>query len=70
MGVSHHPTSSVRFRRRRNTRRAGYQGTDHGTAGPVLVAGAPLRGVFIGAQPNLTDLDAGDLEPTTNFRDV
>jgi uncharacterized protein (DUF1501 family) len=46
------------------------QGTDHGTAGPVLVAGAPVRGGFVGAQPGLTDLDGGDLRFTTDFRDV
>ncbi|MBV9162788.1 MAG: DUF1501 domain-containing protein [Pseudonocardiales bacterium] len=46
------------------------QGTDHGTAGPVFLAGTPVRGGFIGAQPSLTDLDNGDLKPTTDFRDV
>ena len=46
------------------------EGTDHGTAGPVFVAGAPGRGGFVGAQPSLTDLDNGDLKPTTDFRDV
>lgn len=46
------------------------QGTDHGTAGPVLVAGSPVRGGFTGEQPNLTDLDNGDLKPTTDFRDI
>jgi uncharacterized protein (DUF1501 family) len=46
------------------------EGTDHGTAGPVFVAGAPVRGGFIGAQPSLTDLDDGDLKPTTDFRDI
>ncbi len=46
------------------------EGTDHGTAGPVFVAGAPVRGGFFGAQPSLTDLDDGDLKPTTDFRDV
>jgi uncharacterized protein (DUF1501 family) len=45
-------------------------GTDHGTAGPVLVAGAPVRGGCYGEQPSLTDLDGGDLKPTTDFRDV
>ena len=46
------------------------QGTDHGTAGPMLVAGVPVRGGFVGAQPGLTDLDDGDLRFTTDFRDV
>jgi uncharacterized protein (DUF1501 family) len=46
------------------------QGTDHGTAGPVLVAGTRVRGGFVGAQPSLTDLDTGDLRFSTDFRDV
>ena len=46
------------------------QGTDHGTAGPVFVAGAPVKGGFYGEEPSLTDLDHGDLKPTTDFRDV
>jgi uncharacterized protein (DUF1501 family) len=46
------------------------QGTDHGTAGPVLIAGEPVRGGFIGDQPSLTDLADGDLKVTTDFRDV
>ena len=46
------------------------EGTDHGTAGPVFVAGAPVKGGFVGEQPSLTDLDNGDLKPTTDFRDV
>lgn len=45
-------------------------GTDHGTAGRVLVAGAPVTGGFYGQEPSLTDLDNGDLKPTTDFRDV
>lgn len=46
------------------------QGTDHGTAGPVFVAGAPVKGGFYGDQPSLIDLDDGDLKITTDFRDV
>ncbi len=46
------------------------QGTDHGTAGPVLVAGRPVKGGFYGEEPSLTDLDHGDLKFTTDFRDV
>jgi uncharacterized protein (DUF1501 family) len=46
------------------------QGTDHGTAGPVFVAGAPVKGGFYGDEPSLTDLDNGDLKATTDFRDI
>ncbi|HEV7653959.1 MAG TPA: DUF1501 domain-containing protein [Mycobacteriales bacterium] len=46
------------------------QGTDHGTAGPLLVAGTPVRGGFYGDQPSLTSLDDGDLKVTTDFRSV
>ncbi|MGI8667378.1 MAG: DUF1501 domain-containing protein [Jatrophihabitans sp.] len=46
------------------------QGTDHGTAGPVFVAGQPVRGGFYGDQPSLTALDNGDLKVTTDFRAV
>ncbi len=45
-------------------------GTDHGTAGPVFVAGVPVKGGFYGEEPSLTDLDRGDLKYTTDFRDV
>ncbi|WP_204808422.1 DUF1501 domain-containing protein [Mycobacterium riyadhense] len=46
------------------------QGTDHGTAGPVFVAGVPVKGGCYGEEPSLTDLDHGDLKPTTDFRDI
>jgi uncharacterized protein (DUF1501 family) len=45
-------------------------GTDHGTAGTVLVAGPAVRGGFHGDQPSLTALDDGDLRVTTDFRSV
>jgi uncharacterized protein (DUF1501 family) len=45
-------------------------GTDHGTAGPVFVAGARVRGGFYGEEPSLTNLNNGDLKPTTDFRDI
>jgi uncharacterized protein (DUF1501 family) len=46
------------------------EGTDHGTAGPMFLLGDRVRGGFHGEQPNLRDLDAGDLKSTTDFRDV
>jgi uncharacterized protein (DUF1501 family) len=46
------------------------QGTDHGAAGPVFLAGAPVKGGFYGDEPSLTDLNDGDLKITTDFRDV
>ena len=46
------------------------EGTDHGTAGPVLLAGQPVKGGFYGEQPSLTDLDDGDLKGSVDFRDI
>ncbi|MCY2952796.1 MAG: DUF1501 domain-containing protein [Planctomycetota bacterium] len=44
-------------------------GTDHGSAGVMFFAGAPVRGGLYGRHPSLTDLDDGDLKHTTDFRD-
>jgi uncharacterized protein (DUF1501 family) len=46
------------------------QGTDHGTAGPVFLAGRPVTGGLIGKAPDLTGLDRGDLRMQTDFRQV
>jgi uncharacterized protein (DUF1501 family) len=57
----------------RRVRANASHGTDHGTAGPVFVAGAPggpVKGGFYGEEPSLTDLDNGDLKFSTDFRDV
>jgi len=48
----------------------GSHGTDHGTSAPVFVAGARVAGGLYGEQPSLTQLVAGDLAVTTDFRDV
>jgi uncharacterized protein (DUF1501 family) len=45
-------------------------GTDHGTAGPVFVAGSPVRGGLVGATPKLGELVDGDLKWSTDFRSV
>ena len=48
----------------------GSLGTDHGTAGPVILAGPGVRPGLHGAQPSLTDLVDGDLKMTVDFRRV
>jgi len=45
-------------------------GTDHGTAAPLFVAGAPVEGGLYGKHPSLQDLDEGDLKFTNDFRGV
>ncbi|HEY3611081.1 MAG TPA: DUF1501 domain-containing protein [Pseudonocardiaceae bacterium] len=45
-------------------------GTDHGTAGPVFLLGAGVRGGFYGTQPSLSELDNGDLKESTDFRSI
>lgn len=47
------------------------EGTDHGAAAPMFLAGKPVRSGLIGRHPALDDLDAdGDLKHHTDFRQV
>jgi uncharacterized protein (DUF1501 family) len=47
------------------------EGTDHGTAAPVFVLGAPVKGGLYGEQPSLTKLDSnGDMIFNVDFRSV
>jgi uncharacterized protein (DUF1501 family) len=46
------------------------QGTDHGTAGPAFMIGAPVRGGQYGKMPSLTELNDGNMVFTTDFRRV
>ena len=48
----------------------GSKGTDHGTAGPVLLAGPRVRPGLHGTYPSLTDLVDGDLKIAVDFRRV
>jgi uncharacterized protein (DUF1501 family) len=48
----------------------GSQGTDHGTAGPVFLAGPSVRPGLAGTYPSLTDLADGDLKMAVDFRRV
>ena len=45
-------------------------GTDHGTAGPVFLAGPKVKGGLVGETPSLLDLDGGDLKMGIDFRRV
>jgi uncharacterized protein (DUF1501 family) len=46
-------------------------GTDHGTAMPLFIAGGGVKGGIYGEHPSLTDLDrGGDLKFSTDFRAV
>ena len=48
----------------------GSAGHDHGKAGPMFLLGHSVKGGLYGAHPSLTELDAGDLAFTTDFRSV
>ena len=52
----------------RRVRANASQGTDHGTAGPVFLLGAAVKGGLYGEHPSLKDLDDGDLKSTVDFR--
>ena len=45
-------------------------GTDHGTAAPMFIIGGNNQGKIIGRNPNLADLDQGDLKYDIDFRSV
>lgn len=45
-------------------------GTDHGTAAPMFVIGGSTKGKVIGSNPNLSNLDHGDLKHEIDFRSV
>ncbi|MFK7113278.1 DUF1501 domain-containing protein [Flavobacterium oreochromis] len=45
-------------------------GTDHGTAAPMFIIGGNNRGNIIGKNPDLTNLDDGDLKFEIDFRSV
>jgi uncharacterized protein (DUF1501 family) len=46
------------------------QGTDHGAAAPVFLAGAKTAGGLVGAAPELSDLDAGDVKMKIDLREI
>jgi uncharacterized protein (DUF1501 family) len=56
----------------RTVKENGSAGTDHGTAGPVFLAGPGVKGGLVGSTPSLLDLDPkhGDLKVGLDFRRV
>lgn len=46
------------------------RGTDHGTAAPMFIIGGQNKGKIIGNNPNLADLENGDLKHEIDFRSV
>lgn len=54
----------------RRTYENGSAGTDHGAAGPMMLIGKNVKGGLHGPNPNLADLDRGDLKWNVDFRKV
>ncbi|MCZ2471342.1 DUF1501 domain-containing protein [Aquirufa ecclesiirivi] len=55
----------------RRVNQNGTQGTDHGTAAPMLFIGNTVRGGLIGSNPSLTNLDSnGDLRYNFDYRQI
>ena len=48
----------------------GHRSVGRPAAGPVFLAGAPVRGGLIATAPDLANLDNGDLKFVVDFRDV
>ncbi len=46
------------------------KGTDHGTAGPMFIAGGNVKAGLHGGLPDLHDLEEGDLKYKVDFRSV
>lgn len=54
----------------RRVRENASEGTDHGVAGPMFLAGTQVNAGLIGRHPSLSDLDQGDLKHHIDFRQV
>lgn len=46
------------------------KGTDHGTAAPLFIIGGNTKGKVVGSNPNLSNLNNGDLIHSIDFRSV
>lgn len=54
----------------RRAKENGSAGTDHGSAAPLFLAGGAVKAGVLGDHPSLTQLDAGNLRFTVDFRRV
>jgi uncharacterized protein (DUF1501 family) len=54
----------------RRVQENGSNGTDHGAASCLFVAGPALKGGIVGGHPSLKELDSGDLKHAIDFRSV
>jgi uncharacterized protein (DUF1501 family) len=54
----------------RRVQENGTRGTDHGTAGPVFLAGLAVRPGPVGPPPDLLNLEDGDLRMAVDFRRI
>ena len=54
----------------RRVKENGSLGTDHGTAGPVFLLGSQVEAGVHGKTPSLTDIEAGDLRASSDFREL
>jgi uncharacterized protein (DUF1501 family) len=54
----------------RRVQENGSNGTDHGAASCLFVAGPALKGGIVGEHPSLKELDSGDLKYSIDFRRI
>jgi uncharacterized protein (DUF1501 family) len=54
----------------RRAKENGSKGTDHGSAAPMFLVGGKVKPGVVGAHPNLTQLEDGNLKHHTDFRQV
>jgi uncharacterized protein (DUF1501 family) len=54
----------------RRAKENGSRGTDHGSAAPMILVGGKVKAGVVGAHPDLTKLEMGNLKHHTDFRQV
>ena len=69
-GVDHRVCTLVFSEFGRRVKENASNGTDHGAASCLFVAGPSVKGGVVGKHPSLSDLDDGDLKHHTDFRSV